>query len=68
MKNIFVDYRSKAVWSKKTGELMSLTLSTGEQVMPETAISSIFGLLDFLWKNHRSELTWWGKISYWLNQ
>lgn len=65
---MFADYKSQATWSKQTGELMNLTLSTGEKVMPETKVNSILGLLDFLWKKHRSELTWWGKISYWMNQ
>ncbi len=61
------DYKSKATWTKE-GDLNSLTLSTGKAVMPKTEISSIMGLMDFLWKNHRSELTWWGKFSYWMNQ
>jgi hypothetical protein len=64
---MFANYKSTAIWSKN-GELTGLTLSTGKKAMPETPISSILDLMDFLWKNHRSELTLWGKISYWLNQ
>ncbi len=65
--NIFANYTSKAVWTKE-GNLHSLTLSNGEKVAIKATINSILGLMDFLWKNHRSELTWWGKFSYWMNQ
>ena len=64
---MFKDYKSQATWDKE-GNLKNLTLSTGKKVVPETTISSIFGLMDFLWKNYRSELTFWGKFSYWMNQ
>ncbi len=66
--NLFSDYKSRATWSKETGELQNLTLSTGEEIRPEKTINSILGLLAFLWEKHRAELTWWGKLSYWMNQ
>jgi hypothetical protein len=54
---------------KKDLTVKLLTLSTGSRISEfEKPIMGMLELIDYVYRNHRSELTWWGKLSWIMNQ